>query len=129
MPGLARATADCRRPAAGCLAECLTGDRSPALGDLLAGCLRAISARLETVRQLGPGPLIQAYLDRNLVVGRQVAIWPDHVDPQAPSQDPVEPLALGVVQSIGPDLSLTLAGHSEPIRCGRLAFQPEMNSH
>ena len=27
------------------------------------------------------------------------------------------------------DLSLTLTGHPEPIRCGRLAFQPDTDSH
>ena len=120
-------------PAAGCLTGCLAdqqtdqenGDGSVTVGSLLAGCLRAVSGRLEGVRQQGPEPLIQAYRDNSLVVGRHVAIWPDHGDPQAEVRAPVEPLALGVVQSIGPDLSLTLTGHPEPIRCGRLAFQPD----
>lgn len=113
--------------AAGCLAESPGSEREeaqpPALGEMLAHCLRAISTRLRDVHRHGPRPLIDAYRNRSLVVGRQVAIWPDNAAPGADAAD--EPMALGVVESIGPDLSLTLADHDEPIRCGRLALLPE----
>ena len=120
-------------PEAGCLVESLAGAPAhgifPTLGIMLADCLQAISLRLDAVRPLSPEPLVQAYRDHSLVVGSQVAIWPDSSDPASDTPPPLEPLALGVVQSIGPDLSLTLVGHPEPIRCGRLALQSDLESH
>ncbi|MBU8871691.1 MAG: hypothetical protein KOO60_12565 [Gemmatimonadales bacterium] len=111
-------------PAAGCLADHPAGHPSPTIGNMLAGCLRALSSRLDVVRKAGPELLIQAYRDNSLVLGRRVVIWPDH-----PGLDQNEPLARGVVQSIGPDLSLTLEGHSGPITRGRLAFQSDPDPH
>jgi biotin-[acetyl-CoA-carboxylase] ligase BirA-like protein len=114
-------------PAAASLAGCLenqsAGAAEPRLGTVLSHCLQAIAQRLESVSQSGPSPLVQTYRDNSLVVGRRVVIWPDNSAARTTAEEPVEPLAIGVVQNIGPDLSLTLSGHPDPILCGRLAFQ------
>lgn len=109
---------------AGCVNELFAGPvgQTPTAGALLREVLQALSARLDTVRSRGPAELIDHYRVRNLVIGRQVAIWPDQAQNLPGAADAHEPVALGVVRSIGPDLSLTLDGHFEPIRCGRLAL-------
>ena len=114
-------------PAARNLAECCSGsdDGAPTLGGVLLRCLEAISRRLDSVRLHGPDSLIQTYRNNSLILGRAVAIWPDHSNPDATTPGPIEPLAIGVVRAIGSDLSLTLEGHPEPIRCGRLAFHSD----
>lgn len=123
-------------PAAASLADCLADDQSgrsgsdappagPRLGAVLSHCLRAISRRIDSVAKWGPDPLIQTYRDHSLVLGRRVVIWPDNSNPSETAPKYLEPLALGVVEAIGPDLALTLDGHPEVIRCGRLAFQPD----
>jgi biotin-(acetyl-CoA carboxylase) ligase len=112
-------------PQAGSLAGFTAGGEKSTVGSVLSGCLIAIWRRLESVRQQGPAELIQAYRDHSLILGRRVVIWPDSSSLGDQTLNPTEPLAVGVVTDIGPDLSLTLDGHSEAIRCGRLAFLPE----
>ena len=106
-----------------CLKNLAADEQVLTVGRLLSEVLAAISARLNGVREEGPEALVDTYRERNLIVGRTVAIWPDHSSAQSSGDTPSQPLALGVVRAIGPDLALLLEGHDEPIRCGRLALQ------
>jgi len=112
-------------PATGCLADLVDADKPPSVGSLLAGCLAAVSRRLQATRRSGPDALIQAYIANSLIIGRRVEIWPDTLDVDTPGA----PLARGVVKAIAPDLSLTLEGHPDPIHSGRLAFPEISESH
>lgn len=112
-------------PAAGSLAESLASGKPSTVGSILAGCLKALSRRLDIVRQQGPQSLVQAYRNHSLILGRSVVIWPDSSSPDQKAPTPAEPLVSGVVQAIGDDLSLTLKGHPEVIRCGRLALNSD----
>ncbi len=116
-------------PRAGCLAEFNTSAACPTIGNILGECLRAISTRLIQVRNDGPKQLLQAYRDRNLIVGRRVIIWPDNAESSPAAGTNQAPLAEGVVLAIGPDLSITIEGLAEPITRGRLAFAPNPQPH
>ncbi len=112
-------------PAAGSLAENLAEGKPSTVGSILSGCLKFLSRRLDMVRQEGPQSLIQAYRHHSLILGRRVVIWSDGTVPEQDSTQPAEPMVAGVVHSIGDDLSLTLEGHPEVIRCGRLALHKD----
>lgn len=111
-------------PKTGCVRELFAGEveQTPTTGILLRKVLAALGSRLDTVRDSGPTGLVDHYRSRSLVVGRKVAIWPDQSEPSTRPDAGNEPIALGVVRGIGPDLSLMLEGYAEPIRCGRLAL-------
>ncbi len=112
-------------PSTTCIESEFAGEGSaPTCGDLLCRLLAAIALRLDTVARRGPDSMVDDYRNRNVILGKRVAIW---ADSSLPGQTDAAsaPLAMGVVRSIDRDLSLTLEGHPDPIRCGRLALQPD----
>ena len=93
-----------------------------ALPAVLAAVLEAAARRLAELRAHGPEPLLVAYRQASLVIGRRVRIWAEGLPDTDDATRLPPPLAEGVVLSIGADLALTLAGHTPPIDRGRLAF-------
>jgi biotin-(acetyl-CoA carboxylase) ligase len=108
-------------PAVGSLAEDAGGAGSD-LARLLPGILSAIAGRKAQLLAAGPGPLLEAYRRRCIVLGRRVCIWEEGVGEGLPVASWPPPLARGIVTGIGDDLSLSIAGHTEPITRGRLAL-------
>ena len=68
-------------------------------------------------------PLMDAYREYAVVVGRSVRIWPETAESSLEGIRRMSPLARGVVSAIHDDLSLILEGDSEPVTRGRLAFE------
>ena len=89
---------------------------------LLAAVLEATARRLAELPQQGPDPLLAAYRQASLVIGRRVRIWAEGLPDTNDAAELPPPLAEGEVLSIGADLTLSLAGHSVPVDRGRLAF-------
>lgn len=105
-------------PAAGCL-RTLAGMPDLTPDHLLFPLIRAIARGYRTLVDQGSKPLLDAYRQDSLVLGRWVQIWQENSD----AARPVRLLAEGVVESIEPDLSLKLIGHAAPIRDGQLCFR------
>lgn len=105
-------------PAVGCL-----GELHPAftLTALLPALLKELHDLYAILLADGFLPLIQAYREYAVVVGRQVRIWQETEEGSADHLKGIPPLVRGVVEGIADDLSLILAGHPEPITRGRLA--------
>jgi BirA family biotin operon repressor/biotin-[acetyl-CoA-carboxylase] ligase len=102
----------------------------PSLAAAATAVLARLRERLETLAARGPADLVEAYLARSLVVGREVGVWepvirerlltgPDTAELPAPTRR-------GIVAAILPDLSLVLSGQDEPVRggCLRLLDDP-----
>jgi biotin-[acetyl-CoA-carboxylase] ligase BirA-like protein len=106
-------------PEAGCLRE---AGVAVALGAFFLCVLACLARRYGELVDRGPGPLLEAYRARSLVVGRRVGLSEDGRAPDG-RPDPA-PIVVGVVQSIEPDLSLRLEGRAEPVRHGRLFLDP-----
>lgn len=66
----------------------------------------------------GAAALIEIYRQRSIVIGRRVRVLSDPLEGR-----PVE-IASGVVERIGGDLELYIAGRREPVRHGRLILDP-----
>jgi len=96
----------------------------PALPEAASAVLARLRDRLETLDAHGPADLVEAYLVRSLVIGREVGVWDAKVRERRPNgPDPANlppPARRGFVTSILPDLSLLLAGQDEPVRDGCL---------
>lgn len=75
------------------------------------------------------GTLLAAYRRASVVVGRRVRLWSEEIDLTGDPVDWPLPLASGLVEAIGPDLSLRLSGQPEPIRRGRLALETACRAH
>lgn len=105
-------------PAAGCLADFSRGRITPTVGDILERSLRHLSERLVQIGEVGPEPMLAEYSKHSLAIGRNVIILEDLAHA---GSDPTL-LAEGRVIGIGPDLSLTLEGHQDPLARGRLIF-------
>jgi BirA family biotin operon repressor/biotin-[acetyl-CoA-carboxylase] ligase len=104
-------------PSVGCLAD--AGARTSWSETALA-VLTALGRRMAELVSRGPGPLVAAYREASLVIGREVCIIADSLAPAAGSRPAT--VLRGVVRGIGPDLSLTLEGLEAPVTGGRLAF-------
>jgi len=109
-------------PAVGCLRE-FPGGEDLTLPQLFWAVLDAVAARYRQLLRDGPGPMAQAYGDVSLVLGRRVRIWAEGSQAGADPAGWPEPLAVGRVAAIGPDLRLHLEGRAEPVDRGRLAFE------
>lgn len=107
-------TADRFTPRATCLAEHAAA--VPPLSTVLATVLTAVDRRWQELETHGKGPLLTAYRDACMVVGRQVALWPDegrHQD-QSPER--------GRVTGLDDDLGLIMED-GRILRTGRLALE------
>lgn len=93
-----------------------------AWGRLLVPLLDALRACRELLADGRGSDLIDAYRERAAFLGRDVTIWPVDAD----DETRVEPIARGRVEALLPDLSLRLAGRSEPIRHGRMTFDQDV---
>jgi len=96
------------------LADHVDPARGASLPDFLPRITGRLGANLAVLLDRGPGPLVDAYRSRSLVVGRRVRVHTDPVDGDA------EPGVTGTVIGIGDDLSLLLEGVGAPVREGRL---------
>ena len=105
-------------------AELFTG--TPTLTQVLMAMLTAVSKRFNQLVELGPDALLADYRRSSLVMERQVTIWSDAGDAFDGGQ--ARPLIRGEVVGIGPDLSLVLAGRSEPVTSGRVELPPPTDS-
>jgi biotin-(acetyl-CoA carboxylase) ligase len=115
-------------PAVGCLHEFARGE-ALTLGQMTRGVLDAVASRFEAVLRSGPESLVRDYLRASLVVGRRVRVWEEGLDDQAPAASWPAPLAQGVVESVGQDLSLRFEGRPDPVARGRLAFEEACQAH
>ena len=91
----------------------------PHLGHAFGVVLHCLQGRFIELCERGPGPLVTAYCDRSLVIGREVGIWDDAVSGSSTTDLP-PPRLRGVVTAIRSDLGLILDGHADPVRTGRL---------
>lgn len=105
-------------PLVGCLRDLHPVYRLPALLPVLLQELLGLYERLLTEGYL---PLLEAYREHAVVIGRPVRIWPEMESGSADRLRGVPPLAQGVVRAIADDLSLIIDGHPEPVSRGRLA--------
>jgi BirA family biotin operon repressor/biotin-[acetyl-CoA-carboxylase] ligase len=106
-------------PRVGCLADAgarVTWDAAA------AGVLAALGGRLAELVESGPGPLLDAYRDASLVIGREVCIFTDADPGETPVGSRPAPTLRGTVRGIAADLSLVLEGVDAPVTSGRLAF-------
>lgn len=88
------------------------------LPHLLQALIDAINAGARALRSSGSAPLLEAYRYRAAFLGKPVTIWPDDLSPS----EETRPLARGRVLALHPDLSLSVEGHPERVRKGRMAF-------
>jgi hypothetical protein len=75
----------------------------------------------------GPGPLLDAYRDASLVIGREVCVFEESEDGEIPAGGRSAALLpggvlRGTVRGIAADLSLILEGVETPVASGRVAF-------
>jgi len=83
------------------------------LGTILAAVLEALARRFEELASRGPEPLLAAYCQASVILGRQVEVRQEDGSARK-----------GRVLGIGPDLALTLADSSLPVTAGRLILLP-----
>ncbi len=99
------------------LADCLPA-ADPALpGRVLERLLTVLDRDYAQLLAGGYPALLQRYRERSAVLGARVAVYADE-----PGEAPL--LAEGVVETIGENLELTLAGQSRPVTRGRLVMVP-----
>jgi biotin-[acetyl-CoA-carboxylase] ligase BirA-like protein len=99
-----------------CLKDCMPLPED-GLTKVLRLLLSALAGRFEELVREGPKPLLDAYRDASLVMGREVEIRPDGQS--------AGPRRRGRVLGIGPDLALTLTDGPEPVTAGRLVLLPD----
>ncbi|MBU2054038.1 MAG: biotin--[acetyl-CoA-carboxylase] ligase [Proteobacteria bacterium] len=109
-------------PAVGCLREIYPSFR---LAKLLPNLLRELNGLYELLLTDGFLPLVEAYREYAVIVGRSVRIWQDAADSSAEELRTIPPLRRGVVTAIGDDLSLILADSQAPVIRGRLAYEED----
>jgi len=93
-------------------------DFAPAcrLGEVWREVIDALEGRYRTLRDAGPGPLLEDYRRRCLVLGRRVSVRGET------SEEGAEEIATGRVTGIGDGLELHLEGVAEPVTKGRLVL-------
>jgi len=100
-------------PRAGSLRE---HDRRVTQAEVLSCLLDHLREEYQALLSQGPQPLLSAYRERSIVIGKQVELHPDGTTAVAP--------IAGRVSGIGDDLELILEGRSAPVARGRLRFCP-----
>lgn len=109
-------------PAVGCLREICPSFR---LATLLPCLLRELTGLYKLLLADGFLPLVEAYREHAVIVGRSVRIWQDEADSSAEELRTIPPLRRGVVTAIGDDLSLILSDQQSPVISGRLAYEED----
>lgn len=89
-----------------------------ALPDLLHALIDAMDEGVRTLRSSGSDILFEAYRARAAFLDKSVTIWPDDLSPS----EEARPIARGRVLDLHPDLSLSIEGHPNLVRKGRMAF-------
>jgi len=112
-------------PAVGCLRKFYPAFN---LSALLPSLLRELHDLYKILLTGGFMPLMEAYREYAVVVGRRVRIWPETGESSADHLRGIPPFARGVVKGIADDLSLILEGRPEPITRGRLAGEEACRS-
>jgi len=105
-------------PAVGCLREL---NPAYSLARLLPFLLWELQDLYDRLQVEGFLPLLKAYREYDVVVGRPVRIWPETESSSVEQLRSVAPLARGMVTAIADDLSLIIEGHPSPVTHGRLA--------
>jgi BirA family biotin operon repressor/biotin-[acetyl-CoA-carboxylase] ligase len=114
-PAVAPAVAGDRSALPSVSLQTLLPAESPGLGAALSALLQAVADRCEDLQANGPASLLAAYRRWSAVIGQAVVVRPEGATDEDPGLS-------GVVQAIGPDLALHLAGHDEPVTSGRLTL-------
>jgi biotin-(acetyl-CoA carboxylase) ligase len=109
-------------PAANCLNE---AGSDTTLAQFTWCLLEKLAERHDALLNDGPAGLLRAYRQASCVVGRRVRVWDESVDDLAALHAKPAPLAAGVVESIGADLSLRMEEQRAPLARGRLAFEED----
>lgn len=106
-------------PEAGCLRD--AGIAIDA-GGFLHHVLERLAHRYRDLLRRGPGPLLETYRARSVVLGRRVRLCDDRHATPGPGD--AEPGVSVIVRAIEPDLSLRIEGRAEPVSRGRLRLEP-----
>lgn len=93
------------------------------LDRLADALLAALARRTREAFAAGAEPILAAYRERQVVVGRRVRVYREGLDDLAPAAAWPRPVAAGVVREIRDDLSLLVGDDPEPVTAGRLAFE------
>jgi biotin-(acetyl-CoA carboxylase) ligase len=107
-------------PAAGCLTD---AGIEVTLADFTWSVLDCLAERYRALLEKGPATLLDSYRAASCIVGRRVRVWDESTDRIGAPEAWPPPIAAGIVSSIGPDLSLMIAGRREPVSRGRLALE------
>jgi len=105
-------------PTVACLRDLHAGYSLTTLLPVILSELQELYDRLLTDGFL---PLMKAYREYAVIIGRTVRIWPETASVSVDELRKVSPLARGVVTAIADDLSLIIEGHPDPVTRGRLA--------
>lgn len=100
----------------------LTGvspDKTHALPELFTGIVKKLDELVLCLRENRQDELFRRYAGKVRFIGRDVRIWPEGTEDLKNST----PIAMGRVDQLNRDLSLTIDGVPEPIRSGRMAFE------
>ena len=114
--------ADTFVPATTCL-NALEGVEEVRMMNALWVLLNALECRFNTFLSDGLKPMLEAYREFSLVLGRQVRIWKESTETIDGLACKDSLLAKGTVDAIEADLSLRIRGTETPVRGGRLAFE------
>jgi biotin-[acetyl-CoA-carboxylase] ligase BirA-like protein len=109
-------------PAATCL-NAFKGASRVRMIDILWALLDALDGRLSTLLSTGYEPILDAYREYSIVLGREVRIWKESTDDSPGALMSKFPFAFGTVDAIEADLGLRIRGRDAVVRSGRLAFE------
>jgi BirA family transcriptional regulator, biotin operon repressor / biotin---[acetyl-CoA-carboxylase] ligase len=84
---------------------------------VLHSLLHRLAALYDRLLDAGPGPILEAYRARSMVLGREVLVTDDGEDTATPRI-----VAGGRVSAIGDGLELVLEGRPDPVTRGRLVL-------
>jgi len=109
-------------PAATCL-NAVRGVEEIRMMNALWVLLDALDRRFKLFLSGGLKPMLAAYREFSLVLGRHVRIWKESSENIEGSTSSDSLLAGGIVDAIEADLALRIRGMETPVHSGRLAFE------
>ena len=109
-------------PAATCL-NAVAGAGKIQMMDILWALLDALDSRFRMFLSQGLDPILAAYREFSVVLGREARIWKESIDESTGALTEESLLGKGTVDAIEADLALRIQGRDAPVRSGRLAFE------